>query len=430
MPFIAVLGLGYVGLSTAAAWASLGYHVVGHDVDEGRVVGLKKGIMPFEEANLEAAIRDSVSLGNLRFDSALDSSIRDAEFVFICVPTPAGQSGEIKLDAVIEVCKELASKLSNSATIVVKSTLPLGGLSRAETLLAPNGIEVVYNPEFLRQGSALADFLAPDRIVIGSKSKALSKRVSVLFDGIPGERILTDGPSAELIKLASNSYLAMRLSFANEMAALSEGAGASFAAVARGMGLDSRIGLSYFKPGPGWGGSCLPKDCSGLNHSAALLGIPTPLLSSIPGSNLVSKTRVIEVIREMLGGQIRGKTVAIWGVAFKAGTDDMRGSPSLEIIDSLESQGATVKAYEPSFSVTNESSALYSSSALDAVSGADALAVLSESDEFKSVPAEKVHELMRSSQIFDVRGVLDRPTWSRVVSKIRVIGEAAVLGIE
>lgn len=426
MPLIAVLGLGYVGLSTAAAWASLGYHVVGHDVDEGRVMGLKKGIMPFEEANLETAIRDSVSLGNLRFDSALDSSIRDAEFVFICVPTPAGHSGEIKLDAVIGVCKELASKLSNSATIVIKSTLPLGGLSKAETLLAPYGIEVVYNPEFLRQGSALADFLGPERIVIGSKSKALSERVSMLFDEIPGERVLTDGPSAELIKLASNSYLAMRLSFANEMAALSEGAGASFAAVARGIGLDSRIGLSYFKPGPGWGGSCLPKDCSGLNHSAALLGISTPLLSSIAGSNLVSKMRVVDVIREMLGGQIEGKTIALWGVVFKAGTDDMRGSSALEIIRSLESQGATLKVYEPSFSISTSSSALYSLSALDAVSGADALLVLSDSEEVRFVPAQKVHELMRSSQVFDVRGVLDHPTWNRFVNNMRVIGEAAM----
>lgn len=425
MSSISVLGLGYVGLSTAAAWASLGHHVVGHDVDVSKVVSLEKSVMPFEEAHLEASVTESVALGNLRFDSVFDSSVRGAEFVFICVPTPSGQSGEIKLDTVLGVCEQLASKLANSSTVVIKSTLPLGGLVKAEALLAPYGIGVVYIPEFLRQGSALADFLAPDRIVIGSKSKALSERVSILFDGIPGERIVTDGPSAELIKLASNSYLAMRLSFANEMAALSEGAGASFSAVARGMGLDSRIGLSYFKPGPGWGGSCLPKDCSGLIHSAALLGIPTPLLSSIPGSNLVSKTRVVEVAREMLGGQIQGKTVAIWGVVFKVGTDDMRGSQSLEIITSLESQGATVKAYEPSFSITTESSAMYSSSALNAVKGADALLVLSESEEFRSIPAETVHELMRSSQIFDVRAVLDFAEWEKRVNEIRVIGEGS-----
>jgi UDPglucose 6-dehydrogenase len=329
------------------------------------------------------------------------------------------------MDAVLKICGDMSPKLQSASTVVVKSTLPLGGLSKVETLLAPYKIGVVYNPEFLRQGSALADFLAPDRIVIGSRSKALSEKVSMLFDGIPGERIITDGSSAELIKLASNSYLAMRLSFANEIAALSEGAGASFTAVARGVGLDSRIGLSYFKPGPGWGGSCLPKDCSGLIHSAALLDIPTPLLSSITGSNRVAKRRVVEVIREMLGGQIRGKTVAIWGVAFKAGTDDMRGSPSLEIIDSLESEGATVKAYEPSFCNTTESSAMYSASALDAVRGADALLVLSESEDFRSIPAEKVHELMRSSQIFDVRGVLDGHSWTKAVAHFKAIGESA-----
>jgi UDPglucose 6-dehydrogenase len=425
MARVTVIGLGYVGLTTAVALAKLGHRVVGNDVSEKRLSELQSGSVSIMEPGLEDAMRQATASFNLSFQIQLSVAVADSDFVFVCVPTPLGNSGEIVIDAVLEVVHELGVSLKPDSVLVIKSTLPAGGLKRISEVLETKGVAVCYNPEFLRQGSALIDFMAPERIVIGSDSDSAARKVAELYTKLPGETILTSGSSAELIKLASNSYLGLRLSFANEIAFVCESLGASFKDVSRGIGLDRRIGLEYFNPGPGWGGSCLPKDSSGLGYSAREIGATSLLIEASIESNRITKERVARRLSKLLGGDLIGKRIGVWGVSFKEGTGDLRGSPAIEIIEDLVALGALVSVYDPYVDISPSRDFHFESSAISAVQGADALVILSGWSEFRSIEPKRVHEVMRSSVIYDARGILDAESWRPEVEIFRVVGESA-----
>jgi UDPglucose 6-dehydrogenase len=424
MSTVFVVGLGYVGLTTAVSMASLGHNVIGYDLDEARVLELQNGVVSIMEPGLEVAMRRLSKAGKIVFQSHLPIELGKIDFVFVCVPTPSGPSGQIVLNNVLSACLSVSEVLKAESILIIKSTLPVGGLQEIVREIDKSGLNVCYNPEFLRQGSALNDFLHPDRIVIGSSSEDLSARVAALYSGVPGEIILTSASSAEVIKLASNAFLGMRLSFANEIAYICEKTGASFAAVSKGMGLDPRIGPGYFTPGPGWGGSCLPKDTSSLEFSANEADASSGLIHSIIESNRISKIRVVDRLRRMLGGSLVNKKVAVWGVSFKAGTDDLRGSPAIDVVEILQREEAQLAIYDPYVKNAEVFEKFFKSSALSAVLGADALVVLSDWNEFKTINPKLVHQAMRSSIVYDSRGVLSSREWEKYVDAFEVVGEA------
>ena len=430
MAKIAVIGLGYVGLTTAVAWAKLGHTVAGHDISAEKLLLLKSGFIPIAEPGLEESMRSAVASGQLCFDRDLGTALSGADFVFVCVPTPSGLDGEINLSMVLDACRLISLQADKGTTIVIKSTLPVGGLLQAKKAADNQEIRISYNPEFLRQGSSFEDFLRPTRIVIGAEETEVQESVASLYEGFPGEIILTNGAGAELIKLASNAYLATRLSFANDLALLCEKAGASFSEVSLGTGLDPRIGLGYFTPGPGWGGSCLPKDSSGLVISAQSLGVDMPVVSGAIESNARSKEAVVQRVKAMLAGELEGKRIAVWGVSFKPDTADLRGSPAVEIVSSLKRQGASVIAYDPGVKISDNPDIVFAESALSAVEGADALVVLTGWEEFSQVSADSVHLAMTSSFVLDCRGTLESNLWNQSVDLFQVLGEPEKPGIK
>ena len=429
MAKIAVIGLGYVGLTTAVAWAKLGHTVAGHDISVEKLLLLKSGFIPIAEPGLEESMRDATASGLLSFERDLGSALFGADFVFVCVPTPSGLNGEINLSMVLDACRLISLQADQGTTIVIKSTLPVGGLLQAKQAADNHEIRISYNPEFLRQGSSFEDFLTPTRIVIGAEETQVQESVASLYEGFPGEMILTNGAGAELIKLASNAYLATRLSFANDLALLCEKAGASFSDVSLGTGLDPRIGLGYFTPGPGWGGSCLPKDSSGLVRSAESLGVDMPVVSGAIDSNARSKEAVVQRVKAMLDGQLQGRRIAVWGVSFKPDTADLRGSPAVEIVSSLNRQGASVIAYDPGVKISDNPDIVFAESALSAVERADALVVLTGWQEFSQVSADLVHQAMTSSLVLDCRGTLEPDLWNQSVDLFQVLGEPEMPGL-
>ena len=423
MARIAVIGLGYVGLTTAVAWAELGHHVAGHDVSLEKLLLLKSGFIPIAEPGLEESLRKSSFSGHLSLEKDLGAALDGADFVFVCVPTPSGDDGAIDLSLVMNVCRQLCLQADLGTTIVIKSTLPVGGLNQIRTVANNLDIGIAYNPEFLRQGSSLEDFLRPTRIVIGAEELEVRDSVASLYEGFDAELILTNAAGAELIKLASNAYLATRLSFANDLALLCEKSGASFSEVYLGTGLDPRIGLGYFTPGPGWGGSCLPKDSSGLVKSAESLGVEMPVVSGAIESNARSKEAVVQRLKGMLSGKLEGRKIAVWGVSFKPETADLRGSPAVEIVSSLNRQGATVIAYDPGVKISDNPNIVFAESALSAVDGADALLVLTGWQEFSQVSPDSVHQAMNRSVVFDCRGILESNVWDQTVDFFQALGE-------
>ena len=420
---VAVLGLGYVGLTTAIGMGKLGHQVLGFDVDVNKVRMLSKGASPIFEEGLDQALVSLIDSENLNFTEQLES-LRDfkPEYLFICVATPQDESGDADLSILFSVVTQMASIAPKDAILVVKSTVPVGTGRRILESIKRDDVAVVSNPEFLREGTAIKDFLEPDRIVVGSDSSESAERVLALYADIDAPKVKTGLESSELIKYAANAYLAMRLSFTNDMAALAENTNANVDEVLRGMGLDKRIGSSFLKPGPGWGGSCFPKDTNALLALAKNYGSPLPLVESTIASNRAALARSVDVIKKLVGGNLTNKTIAVWGVAFKADTDDVRDSPALKIIQSLLNAGAIVKAYDPVALAPDQSGLSRSSSALDAVAGADLLAVLTEWPEFAEVPAEVVAAAMNQSIIFDARRILPE-SWKSHVSLFKAIGE-------
>jgi UDPglucose 6-dehydrogenase len=422
MKSVAVVGLGYVGLTTAIGLAKLGHKVLGFDIDSSKVNVLLGGESPIFEAGLEVELASLLHSQRLTFTDEIEGlSNSKPEFIFICVGTPQDQSGSADLTVLNSVTLQLSEIATSNSVLIVKSTVPPGTGQRLSQRLRRTDVFVASNPEFLREGTALRDFAAPDRIVVGSNVPKVARRVLDLYATIDCPKIETSIESSELIKYASNAYLAMRLSFANDIAALSEKTQANVDQVLQGMGMDKRIGTSFLKPGPGWGGSCFPKDTSALVSIANNVGSSLPLVETAIASNQAALDRAVDVISELAGGVLSNKVVAVWGIAFKANTDDVRDSPALKIIGALLKRGALVQAYDPVALAPDQTGLSISPSALHAAGGADVLAVLTEWPEFSENSPVEVTQAMKSSVVFDARRILPE-SWRGHASVFRVLG--------
>ena len=415
MSDVAVVGAGYVGLTTAACLAHLGHHVTCADLDADRVRSLSKGEVPILEEGLPALVSEGLTSRRLRFVVGAAEAARHAEFVFLCVQTPQSENGAADLSAVVAVAREIATVLSPGAVVVNKSTMPVGStllVARELSLAgAANDVGVASNPEFLREGNAVRDFLQPSRVVIGCDDTAVAVRVSDLYHDVQAPILVTDPASAEMIKYASNAFLATKISFINAIANLCESVNADVREVALGMGYDPRIGFEFLHPGPGYGGSCFPKDTAALNHTAAVAGYDFSLLRGVVEVNQRQHERIIEKIRDAAGGSLGGVTVGVWGLTFKANTDDLRDSPALVISRALLDEGAVVRAYDPAIgegTVTQVPGLAVVADAHDAAEGAQVLALLTEWDEFRWLDFGRVVDTMSAPRaLIDARNLLD-----------------------
>jgi UDPglucose 6-dehydrogenase len=407
---IAVIGTGYVGLTTGACLAHLGHEVICADIDRDKIDRLNRGEIPILEAGLDEIVREGLQSGRLRFVLGAANAVTEAEFVYLCVPTPQGADGSADLSYIEGAAHEIAPHLVAESVVINKSTVPVGSTRFVELALARSDVYVVSNPEFLREGSAVNDFLNPDRVIIGSDDQSAAIRVASLYIGVPAPLMVTDPASAETIKYASNAFLATKLSFVNAVSALCEAVGADVSDVVLGMGYDKRIGHEFLRPGPGWGGSCFPKDSRALLYIANEAGYHFDLLEGVITVNEEQFERVAGKVEAMVGGSLDGRTVAVWGLTFKANTDDLRASPALEIVQRVLAKGATVRAYDPTVDgdLDDHPGMTVVPDPYAACEGADVLAVLTEWDEFKWLDLDKVADSMTERRVVDARNLLDR----------------------
>jgi UDPglucose 6-dehydrogenase len=424
MSKIAVIGTGYVGLTTGACLAGLGHDVVCADIDEAKVAMLERGEVPILEAGLDQLVKEGIDGGRLSFVVGGATAARDCEFAYLCVPTPQGADGSADLSYIESAAAEIGPVLPSEAVVINKSTVPVGSTRVVERALGRSDIAVVSNPEFLREGSAVHDFNHPDRIVIGADDQSAAIRVASLYLGVTSPLIVTDPASAETIKYASNAFLATKISFVNAVAAVCEAVGADINDVVLGMGYDSRIGHEFLRPGPGWGGSCFPKDTRAMVRIAEDAGYDFDLLKGVVTVNEEQFERVADKVVELAGGSVDGVTVAAWGLTFKARTDDLRESPSLEVLRRLVERGARVRAYDPAVSgpLDGHDAIEVVDDPYAAVEGATVLAVLTEWDEFRWLDLDKVAGLMAERRVMDARSLLDRPSLVRRGFEHRSIG--------
>jgi len=416
MKNICVIGVGYVGLVTGACLADLGNHIVCLNRNKQKSDNLKKGILPIYEPGLEEIVRRNTEAGRLGFTTSYDEAMEEAEFVFIAVGTPSGESGEADLAHVEAAATDIARRIRQPIVIVNKSTVPIGTGDWVSDIVRaampdPNVLFwVVSNPEFLREGSGVYDCMNPDRVVLGSTSREAAERVAELYYPLHAETIITDLRTAEMIKYASNAFLATKISFINEMANVCEGLGADVKEVARGMGADHRISPEFLGAGIGWGGSCFPKDVKALAHMAATHGTHPQMLRAVMEINYDQRKRFVTKLRHILGG-FRGKTVGVLGLSFKPNTDDMRDAPSIEIVHLLLYEGAKVRAYDPEAMENARrilgDSITYCKDPYEVAGGADALVLVAEWNEFKQLDMERVKGLMHQPVLLDGRNVYD-----------------------
>lgn len=413
-----MVGTGYVGLTTGACFAHLGHHVVCGDVDERKVTMLNAGHIPIVEEGLETIVNESRAAGLLEFVLGAETAARDADIVFLCVPTPQGDDGSADLSYIQQAAAQIAPVLRPGAVVVNKSTVPVGSTLAVERVLQRNDVHVVSNPEFLREGTAVQDFLQPDRVVIGSADQGAAERVAELYATIDTPILITDPASAETIKYAANGFLAMKISFVNAVAAMCEAVGADVAAVVDGIGSDQRIGGQFLRPGPGWGGSCFPKDSRALVKIAEDHGYNFTMMRGVIDVNDEQLERMVAKILDAAGrtgGDLDGITVGALGLTFKAGTDDLRESPALAIISELRGLGATVRAYDPTTvgELTAHQSAVLDgievvTDPLDVADGADVVAVFTEWPDFAKIDLGRLAaRLPRPVAIVDTRNLLD-----------------------
>lgn len=415
MAHLAIIGTGYVGLTTGACLAHLGHDVVCADIDEEKVAGLSRGEVSIVEEGLGDLVLEGLANGRLQFVVGALEAVSDCEAAFLCVPTPQGGDGSVDLSFVEAAAAEMAEAMPPAALIVNKSTVPVGSTQVVERVMQRTDVKVVSNPEFLREGSAVRDFLFPDRIVIGSDDQEAAEKVASFYDDIDAPILITDPASAETIKYASNAFLATKLSFVNALAAVCEGVGADVNDVVKGLGYDRRIGHQYLQPGPGWGGSCFPKDTMALLRIAESGGYDFRFLGGVIAVNEEQFNRVADKVSKAVGGDLSGRTVAVWGLTFKAGTDDMRDSPSLSVIDRLLADGANVRAFDPTVATHRgglDERVAVGSDPLVVCKGADVVVVLTEWDEFADIDPAEVATLMVGRGVVDTRNLLDREAWA------------------
>ena len=420
-----MIGTGYVGLSTAVGMAELGHTVVGADIDTAKVNSLKAGISPITEAGMNEGIARNVSAGRLSFTTDVVGSLQGAEVIFFCLPTPQGDDGSADLSYVQSVAQQIGAHLAPGTVVVNKSTVPVGSSVQVGQWLGRTDVFVVSNPEFLRQGTALRDFLHPTRVVVGGDNDSAVEKVASLYASVDAPILRMNAASAEALKYAANSFLAMKITFANSIADICELVGADVFDVVAGLGLDPRIGDQFLNPGPGWGGSCFPKDTRALVKIAEGNGYDFALLRGVIQTNDEQYERIALKVVEVCGGSVAGKTIASWGLTFKANTDDLRDSPAIAILHTLKEMGATIRAYDPAArGVEMLPWVQRCGSALEACDGADALAVLTEWPEFTTVNPADVASRLKSTVVVDGRNVLNPQQWKSSGFQYRGVGRS------
>ena len=421
---LTIFGSGYVGLVTGACMAEMGNHVVCYDIDEAKIARLQKGEVPIYEPGLEAYIARNMESGRLEFTTDVKKAVDHGLFQIIAVGTPPNEDGSADLKHVLAVARSIGENMSDYRIIVDKSTVPVGtgDKVKAEVLkvLAERGVtiefDVVSNPEFLKEGSAIGDFMKPDRIIIGTDNPRTTELLKSLYEPFNRnhDRVISmDVRSAELTKYAANAMLATKISFINELANLAEAFGADIESVRIGIGSDPRIGYHFIYPGAGYGGSCFPKDVQALANSAAKAGYEATLLQAVEAVNFRQKNRMFEKLQAHYGKDLRGKTIALWGLAFKPRTDDMRAAPSRVLMEALWEAGATVRAYDPE--AMTEAARIYPDekrlalcdTAYHALDGSDALVIITEWQEFRSPDFERLKKMLAEPVIFDGRNLYD-----------------------
>ena len=415
---IAMIGTGYVGLVSGACFADFGHHVTCVDKDADKIGGLNAGRMPIWEPGLEALVKANEERRRLAFTTDLATGMEGAEAVFIAVGTPARRGdGHADLTYVFDAVRELAKVIKPGTVVVTKSTVPVGTGDKIEEILREEGVEgvsVASNPEFLREGAAIADFKHPDRIVVGAQDEHAQEVLREIYRPLFLNRapiLITSRRTAELTKYAANAFLAVKISFINEIANLCEAVDADVQDVARGIGLDNRIGPKFLHAGPGYGGSCFPKDTLALLQTADLAGVDQRIVRTTVAVNEERKASMVERVVRALGGEARGKKVAILGLAFKPNTDDMREAPSIPLVNGLVERGAQVIAYDPV--ARNQAEQVldgiqFADDAYAAAADADALVIVTEWDEFRALDLEQLAASMRGKLLIDLRNVYDR----------------------
>ena len=421
---VTVIGSGYVGLVTAACLADLGNDVFCLDVDAAKVTMLREGRMPIHELGLAELVARNVAAGRLRFDTDAAAAARHGSIQFIAVGTPPAADGSADLSQVLSAARAIGRHMDGDRVVADKSTVPVGTAARVRAVideeLRRRGVafrcSVVSNPEFLKEGAAIEDFMRPDRIVVGSdddEATAVMRRLYASFERNHFKLLVMDVASAELTKYAANAMLATRISFMNEMAALADALGADIDAVRRGIGSDRRIGSHFLYAGCGYGGSCFPKDVLALAQSGGEAGLDVPLLHAVEAVNERQKHVVLDKLDALMGPRLDGRVVAVWGLAFKPGTDDMRQAPSQVVVRGLAARGARVRAYDPV--ATTEARRVFAdvagidfaASAEQALQGADALVIVTEWKEFRSIDLDAMRTLMHGDVIVDGRNILE-----------------------
>jgi UDPglucose 6-dehydrogenase len=414
---IAVVGTGYVGLVTGACFADMGNDVTCVDIDKAKVAAMQRKQVPIYEPGLEEIFRRNIDEGRLKFTTVLSDGVAGAEVIFLALPTPPNEDGSADLSYVLGVADKLGPLLKDYAVVINKSTVPVGTSEKVKSRLAKNTkveFDVISNPEFLREGHAIEDFQKPDRIIIGTSSARARAVMNKLYEPF----VTPDSPihfmaerPAEMTKYAANAFLAVKISFINEIANLCENLGVDVDEVRLGIGSDRRIGKQFLNAGIGYGGSCFPKDVMALQHTATENGHELAILKTVVKTNTKQQRRLLEKLKRYYGGDIRGKRFALWGLAFKPNTDDIREAPALEIIGTLCAEGATVVAFDPE-AMDNvkkmfkpDSNLIYAESSYQALEGADALLIATEWPEFKNADFDKIKKALKSPVVFDGRNI-------------------------
>lgn len=417
---ITVIGTGYVGLVTGACLAEFGMNVLCIDLDEKKIAGLNRGEMPIYEPGLDELVSRNVAQKRLAFSTDLEAGIKASLVIFVAVGTPPAEDGSADLGQVRAVAADIGRFMNGYKVIVDKSTVPVGTGQMVKKVIAENqeskaNFDVVSNPEFLREGSAIADFMRPDRVVVGAESDQAAAIMKDIYNVLYLNEtpfVLTNIETAELIKYAANAFLATKISFINEVANLCEKVGANVQQVAKGIGLDGRIGKKFLHAGPGYGGSCFPKDTLALAATGRKVGEPLAIVEAVIAVNQRQRQRMVDKVVDLLGGAVKGKTVALLGLSFKPETDDVRDAPALYMVENLSEMGAKIRGYDPEAMTAfkdhcGAGDIFYAADAYDAATGADVLIMMTEWNQFRYLDLARLHDLMEQPIFADLRNVYD-----------------------
>jgi UDPglucose 6-dehydrogenase len=402
----------------------MGHHVVLSEIDRTKAELVRAGISPIFEVGLSELLSEVISSGHLSVTEDNVEAASNSDLIFICLPTPQDVDGSSNTDVVFDVISSISLVLTSRSILITKSTMPIGSVKKIQNLVRETGATVAANPEFLREGTAVQDTLHPERVVIGCDDRNSADRIAKLYESLNAQVFITDPQSAELIKYASNAFLATKVTFINSVARLCDAVGADIASVSQALGSDSRIGSKFLTPGPGWGGSCFPKDTSALLHLSAENGHSFTLLDAVISENLVHQLEIVRQIAALLA-ENGGKSVAVLGLTFKAGTDDLRDSPAIFIVQQLLNSGFAINAYDPTVTAKSNTSLNpinVCSSVKEAAQTSDLLVVLTEWPEFSELDPSELTDVMVNRLIFDTRGIISKEKWTNSGFSVKILG--------